>query len=73
MAQQVLGEAGDRGRTEGRRGELPHWPCFSEEAAIAAVEETLRSGKVNYWTGQQGHGVRAALRRVAGQQVRHQP
>lgn len=29
------------------------WPQFSEEA-IKAVEEVLRSGKVNYWTGPKG-------------------
>lgn len=34
-------------------GPLPPWPCF-DEAAIAAVTETLRSGKVNYWTGPRG-------------------
>ena len=50
---------------------LPHWPSFDENA-IRAVEEVLRSGKVNYWTGKQGHGVREALRRLAGQPVRHQ-
>jgi len=32
---------------------LPHWPSFDENA-IRAVEATLRSGKVNYWTGQRG-------------------
>lgn len=32
---------------------LPHWPQFSEEA-IRSVEEVLRSGKVNYWTGPRG-------------------
>jgi dTDP-4-amino-4,6-dideoxygalactose transaminase len=32
---------------------LPHWPSF-DDAAIRAVEETLRSGKVNYWTGKKG-------------------
>ncbi|MCX5758078.1 MAG: DegT/DnrJ/EryC1/StrS family aminotransferase, partial [Candidatus Hydrogenedentes bacterium] len=34
-------------------GPLPPWPCF-DEAAIAAVTDTLRSGKVNYWTGARG-------------------
>ena len=29
------------------------WPNFNEKA-IKAVEEVLRSGKVNYWTGPQG-------------------
>lgn len=33
--------------------QLPHWPQFSEEA-IRSVEEVLRSGKVNYWTGPRG-------------------
>jgi len=32
---------------------LPHWPWFDENA-IRAVEATLRSGKVNYWTGKRG-------------------
>ncbi len=32
---------------------LPPWPRF-DEAAIRAVEEVLRSGKVNYWTGPKG-------------------
>jgi len=35
------------------KGPLPHWPSFSEEA-IKAVEQVLRSGKVNYWTGKLG-------------------
>ena len=29
------------------------WPKFDEKA-IKAVEEVLRSGKVNYWTGSRG-------------------
>jgi dTDP-4-amino-4,6-dideoxygalactose transaminase len=33
--------------------ELPHWPAF-DEAGISAVQEVLRSGKVNYWTGRKG-------------------
>ena len=32
---------------------LPPWPIFDEEQ-IDAVARVLRSGKVNYWTGQQG-------------------
>jgi dTDP-4-amino-4,6-dideoxygalactose transaminase len=35
------------------REELPHWPTFAEPG-IRAVEEVLRSGKVNYWTGRKG-------------------
>ena len=33
--------------------ELVGWPTFSEDA-IEAVEQVLRSGKVNYWTGPRG-------------------
>ncbi len=29
------------------------WPCFAEDE-IAAVDAVLRSGKVNYWTGEEG-------------------
>ena len=32
---------------------LPGWPQFSKKA-IQSVEEVLRSGKVNYWTGKRG-------------------
>lgn len=32
---------------------LVGWPNFSEEA-IQSVVDTLRSGKVNYWTGRKG-------------------
>jgi dTDP-4-amino-4,6-dideoxygalactose transaminase len=32
---------------------LPPWPCF-DEPALRSVEATLRSGKVNYWTGKKG-------------------
>ncbi len=32
---------------------LTGWPNFSEKA-ISSVEEVLRSGKVNYWTGKKG-------------------
>lgn len=32
---------------------LGHWPSF-DECAIRAVEDVLRSGKVNYWTGPHG-------------------
>ncbi len=35
------------------KDQLPPWPCL-DEPAIKAVEEVLRSGKVNYWTGRQG-------------------
>jgi dTDP-4-amino-4,6-dideoxygalactose transaminase len=41
------------GGTPAVQDTLPHWPCF-DEPAIRAVEDTLRSGKVNYWTGRRG-------------------
>jgi dTDP-4-amino-4,6-dideoxygalactose transaminase len=37
-----------------RRAPLPPWPIFAEDE-ISAVAETLRSGKVNQWTGEQVH------------------
>lgn len=39
-----------------RRGtapELPCWPSFEEDEVAAAIA-TLRSGRVNYWTGEEG-------------------
>ena len=30
---------------------FPSWPCF-EESTVQAVANLLRTGKVNYWTGQ---------------------
>lgn len=34
--------------------ELPSWPVFAPDE-IAAVTKVLESGKVNYWTGQEGN------------------
>ena len=41
------------GGTPAVRDPLPHWPAF-DEAAIHGVENVLRSGRVNYWTGRKG-------------------
>lgn len=41
------------GGTPAVRESLPHWPSF-DEPAIQAVQDVLRSGKVNYWTGRRG-------------------
>ena len=30
------------------------WPCYASDE-IAAVSRVLRSGRVNYWTGEEGH------------------
>lgn len=36
-----------------RNSKSPKWPIFDEEQ-ISVVEKVLRSGKVNYWTGEEG-------------------
>jgi hypothetical protein len=36
-----------------RRAPYPSWPYFAEDE-IAAVTAVMRSGRVNYWTGEQG-------------------
>ncbi len=41
------------GGTKAVTNTLKGWPSFDEKA-IKAVEEVLRSGKVNYWTGKKG-------------------
>lgn len=41
------------GGTAAVRDKLPHWPSFDDKA-IKSVEEVLRSGRVNYWTGRKG-------------------
>ena len=45
---------------------LAGWPQFSE-GRFRRSKQVLRSGKVNYWTGTQGDGVREEVRGVAGQ------
>jgi hypothetical protein len=35
------------------KAQLPGWPCFDADE-IQAAEQVLRSGKVNYWTGEEG-------------------
>src|SRR5512133_544417 len=42
-----------KGGPKAVRDPLPHWPSFDEQA-IRSVEQVLRSGKVNYWTGPKG-------------------
>lgn len=36
-----------------RTARFPSWPHFAEDE-IAAVAEVMRSGRVSYWTGEQG-------------------
>lgn len=45
--------------------QFPSWPFFSEKE-IHAVEKVLRSGKVNYWTGQQGRLFEKAFAQYTG-------
>ena len=49
MADKLAIDGGSRAVTN----KLAGWPQFDEKA-IKAVEEVLRSGKVNYWTGPKG-------------------
>ena len=41
------------GGTKAVQDKLPPWPCFDDKA-VKGVEDVLRSGKVNYWTGRKG-------------------
>jgi dTDP-4-amino-4,6-dideoxygalactose transaminase len=41
------------GGTPVRTGPFSPWPFFDDEIC-ATVERVLRSGKVNYWTGNEG-------------------
>jgi dTDP-4-amino-4,6-dideoxygalactose transaminase len=49
MAEKLAVEGGSKAVTN----KLPGWPQFDEKA-INAVQDVLRSGKVNYWTGPKG-------------------
>ena len=49
MEQKLAIDGGPKAVTSSKTG----WPDFDEKA-IKAVEEVLRSGKVNYWTGPKG-------------------
>ncbi len=44
---------------------LPPWPVFEEEEIAAAVE-VLRSGRVNYWTGEQTRHFEQEFAQAAG-------
>ncbi len=44
---------------------LPGWPVFGEDE-IAAATEVMRSGKVNYWTGDQGRSFEAEFAQWVG-------
>ena len=46
---------------------FPPWPSFSEDE-IAAVTEVLRSGQVNYWTGELGRDFEQAFARAVDAQ-----
>jgi dTDP-4-amino-4,6-dideoxygalactose transaminase len=49
----ALSPLDENGGTPVRSGVFPPWPCFEPEE-IEAVERVLRSGKINYWTGDEG-------------------
>jgi len=44
---------------------MTHWPVFDDEQ-IEAATAVLRSGKVNYWTGEQGRAFEAEFATAAG-------
>jgi len=44
---------------------IPPWPCFGEED-VRAVAGVLRSGRVNYWTGDEGKTFEAEFARFVG-------
>jgi len=48
-----------------RRNTLPAWPFYSKDE-IESVASVLRSGKVNYWTGEQGRLFEAEFARFCG-------
>lgn len=48
-----------------RKTALPGWPHFSEDE-IATVVSILRSGKINYWTGDQGRQFEAEFADYCG-------
>jgi len=52
-------------RTPVRVRPFPSWPHF-EPDEIEAVAKVLQSGKVNYWTGEQGHKFEQEFAEVAG-------
>ncbi|MBK6846049.1 MAG: DegT/DnrJ/EryC1/StrS aminotransferase family protein [Proteobacteria bacterium] len=61
--------AGDRLAIEGgtpvRSAALAPWPSF-DAAQVEAAAAVLRSGRVNYWTGDEGRHFERELARVAG-------
>ena len=43
------------GGTPVRTTPMPGWPCFDDDD-LAAARDVLASGRVNYWTGDEGRG-----------------
>jgi len=48
-----------------RRTPLPRWPFFAQDE-LDAASEVLRSGRVNYWTGEQGRQFEDEFARSCG-------
>jgi hypothetical protein len=46
---------------------MGHWPAFDDEQ-IAAVEQVLRSGRINYWTGEEGRAFEQDYARACGRE-----
>jgi len=49
----MLQELAINGGSKAVTNQMQGWPCLDEKS-IKAVEQVLRSGKVNYWTGPKG-------------------
>src|ERR687892_614643 len=49
----------------GRGADMTGWPVFDDEQ-IAVAAAVLRSGKVNYWTGDEGRAFEAEFAEAAG-------
>src|ERR1700722_12090806 len=49
----LLNELAIEGGVPSREHPFAPWPCF-ESAEIEAVASVLKSGRINYWTGEEG-------------------
>ena len=62
---QYRGDLAMHGAVPVRRKPIPAWPVFGEED-IAAVTAVLRSGRVNYWTGEETRKFEQEFAAMAG-------
>src|SRR4051812_34067033 len=60
----ATGLTGNARQMETRKA-LAGWPAFSD-SDVAAVERVLRSGKINYWTGEESREFEREYARYVG-------